>query len=317
MAQKKIHISVVIPVYGCPEALHELHSRLSDSLLKITGSFEIIMVNDACPGNSWQVIKEISLKDKRVKGLNLSKNFGQHCAITAGLDFVRGEWVVVMDCDLQDQPEEIIRLYEKAKEGYDIVVGKRTERKDGFIRKFFSKMLALIYPFFTGIKYDNHISNFGIYSHHVIASICKLREQSRNFGLFAIWVGFERIEIDICHAARKYGKSGYHYGKQIRLVFDSIISYSNMLIHLSVKTGFVIAGLSFIFGISIIVRYLLWSVPVSGWTSLIVSLYFLSGLIMSSIGVAGLYIGKIFDEVKNRPLYIIKETTDNFILQEK
>jgi len=313
MSPKKIHISVVIPVYGCPEALPELCTRLVNSLTVITPFFEIIMVNDACPKNSWQVINMLSLKDKRLKGLNLSKNFGQHYAITAGLDYANGDWIVVMDCDLQDQPEEIAKLYEKTKEGYDIVVGKRAARKDNFIREYFSKSFSKVFSFFTGIKYDNQTCNYGIYSRKVIRNITRLREQNRNFGLFTIWVGFRRIEINIEHAARKYGKSSYSFKKQICLASDSLISYSNKLLELSVKSGIILACLSFMFGLWIIIRYLFWSITVSGWTSLIVSLYFLSGLILASIGIAGIYIGKIFNEVKGRPLYIVKETTNNLV----
>ncbi len=308
------HISVVIPVYGCREALFELYRRLIDSLEKINPLFEIILVNDACPQNSWEVIKEISSKDKRLKGINLSKNFGQHYAITAGLDYAKGDWVVVMDCDLQDQPEEIIKLYSKTREGYDIVVGKRVDRKDGFIKKFSSKLMWKVLTYLADIKLedvDNRIGNFGIYSKNVISSISKIREQNRSFGAFAIWVGFNRIEIAIEHAKRWAGKSSYSFSKQIRLATDTIVAYSNKLLKFSVKLGFLMTGLSFLCAFWMIIRYFIWSIPVTGWTSLIVSLYFLSGLIMGSIGIAGLYIGKIFDEVKGRPLYIIKEATEN------
>jgi dolichol-phosphate mannosyltransferase len=308
------HISVVIPVYGCREALFELYGRLVDSLEKINPLFEIIMVNDDCPQNSWEVIKEIASKDNRLKGINLSKNFGQHYAITAGIDHAKGDWVVVMDCDLQDQPEEIIKLYSKTMEGYDIVVGKRVDRKDGFMKKFFSKLMWKVLTYLADIKLkdvDSRIGNFGIYSRTVISSIVKMREQNRSFGAFAIWVGFKRAEIDIQHAKRGAGKSSYSFIKQVRLATDTIVAYSNKLLKFSVKLGFLMTGLSFLCGLWMIISYFIWSIPVTGWTSLIVSLYFLSGLIMGSIGIAGLYIGKIFDEVKGRPLYVIKETTGN------
>ncbi len=289
---KKIHISVVIPVYGCPEAIPELYRRLIQSLRRITTYFEIIMVNDACPKNSWDIIKDLSSEDKRLKGINLSKNFGQHYAIAAGLDFAKGDWIVVMDCDLQDQPEEIIKLYEKTHEGYDIVVGKRTERKDSFVRKFLSKKFASLYAYFTGLKYDNRICSFGIYSKTVIRNINKFRELNRNFGLFAIWVGFKRAELNVNHAKREYGKSSYSVIKQKSLAFDSIIAYSNKLLLITVKLGFIISFLSFMYGLWIIIGLFFWSTPLTGWSSLIVSLYFLSGLIIGSIGITGLYIGK-------------------------
>jgi len=302
-------ISVVIPVYGCNSCLHKLHERLINSLTQITTSFEVIMVNDASPDNSWESIKQITHQDHRVKGINFSRNFGQHNAITAGLDYTRGKWIVVMDCDLQDQPEEIIKLYTKALEGYDIVVGKRSERKDGFFKKLSSSIFYKIYNYLTDSNIDKAIGNFGIYSEKVINNIKLLREQNRSFGLFVLWSGFSRTEITIVHAKREEGKSSYNFTKLINLASDSIISHSNKPLKLSVKLGFFLSFISVIYSLWLVVRYFIWSSPIEGWTSLIVSLYFLSGLVIGSIGMLGLYIGKIFDEVKNRPLYIIQETT--------
>src|ERR1039458_7194386 len=157
-----IEISVVIPVYGCRACLEELHRRLVSALAAITQSYEIILVNDACPQNSWEVIKQIALKDPRVKGLDLSRNFGQIRAITAGLHYAEGDWVVVMDCDLQDQPEEIIRLYNKAQEGYDVVFARRAVRKDTVLKKLSSHVFYAIYSYFTAGAFDSTICNFSI-----------------------------------------------------------------------------------------------------------------------------------------------------------
>lgn len=141
-------ISVVTPVYGCCKSLNNLYERLNKTLSTITEDFEIIMVNDSSPDNAWDTIKELAKKDDRVKGINLSRNFGQHKAITAGLDYAKGDWIIVMDCDLQDQPEEIIKLFNKAQEGYDIVFGRRAERKDSFFKKlgsmFFIKYMTIL-----------------------------------------------------------------------------------------------------------------------------------------------------------------------------
>ena len=142
-------ISVVVPVYGCKAALRELYTRLCQSLEKICEEFEIILVNDNCPQNSWEVIEELCREDSRVKGIEMARNFGQIKAITAGLDYSTGDWVVVMDCDLQDRPEEIINLYNKAQEGYDVVFARRKNRKDSFLKVLVSKMFYKIYSFFT------------------------------------------------------------------------------------------------------------------------------------------------------------------------
>lgn len=300
---------MVIPVYGSAESLNELYDRLRTTLSSLTEKFEIIMVNDASPDHSWSIIESLAAKDPGVKGINLSRNFGQHFAITAGLDFAGGEWVVVMDCDLQDQPEEIVKLHQKAQEGYDVIVGRRIFRKEGWFKKLCSKIFFKIYNYFTHQKVDNTISSFGIYSRKAIDSIKSLREQNRSFGLFAIWVGFPRIEVEVNHAARKYGKTRYSMSKMIALAIDSIVSHSNKPLKLSIQLGFIMALSSLAYALWRAIGYFFWSTPIEGWTSLIVSMYLLAGLILGSIGMLGLYIGKIFDEVKGRPLYIIQSKT--------
>ncbi|QOR62208.1 glycosyltransferase family 2 protein [Sulfurovum sp. ST-21] len=302
-------ISVITPIYGCASTLDQLYERLVHTLTQIDANFEIIMVNDASPDNAWEIIKKLAQCDLRVKGVNFSRNFGQHRAITAGLDYAQGDWIIVMDCDLQDQPEEILKLYRKAQEGYDIVVGKRIERKDNFFKKLSSHFFYKLYNYLTDAQIDKSIGNFGIYSKQVIKNVKLFREQNRSFGLFVLWTGFTRIEIEIKHAPRQEGTSSYTLSKLINLAIDSIVAHSNKPLKLSVQFGFILSFLSLLYSIWLVISYIFWSTPIIGWTSLIVSLYFLAGLIIGSIGMLGLYIGKIFDEVKQRPLYIIQETT--------
>lgn len=308
-----VHISVITPVYGCSENLLELYNRLNHTLSQISDSYEIIMVNDASPDGAWHTIKDIVEMDNRVKGINLSRNFGQHYAITAGLDFSNGDWTVVMDCDLQDQPEEILRFYKVACDGYDVVAGKRANRKDTWLKKNISLAFYKIYNCLTDSKFNSQISNFGIYSRNVISSVKRMREQNRSFGLFIYWSGFSRIEIEIAHSQRVHGKSSYSFSKLVNLAFDSIIAYSNKPLILSVKLGFTLSVSAFLYSAWLFLKYFLWSNPVQGWTSLILSLYFLAGLIIGNIGIVGLYIGKVFNEVKNRPLYLVKEVTGNVV----
>lgn len=303
-----LKISVISPVYGCKACLFELHERLVNALLKITEQFEILFINDACPQNSWEVIEAICHKDSRVKGINLSRNFGQHYAITAGLDYAKGEWVVVMDCDLQDQPEEILKLYAKASEGYDIVFGRRVERQDSFFKQLGSKAFNKVLEYFTETKHDNTIANFGIYARKVVDTINRYREHSRDFLLFARMVGFKKTEIQITHASRAHGQSSYNFRKLVKLAIDSIISHSNKPLRLSIELGFTISTISMLFAFWLVVRYFFFHTPTEGWTSLMVSMFFMFGLLFAIIGITGLYIGKIFDEVKHRPLYIIQET---------
>ena len=303
-----MHISIVTPIYNCADCLEILHQRLTETLAQITDDFEIIMINDASPDNAWGVIKEIAAQDARVKGINFSRNFGQHYAITAGLDYARGDWVVVMDCDLQDQPEEIAKLYAEAMRGFDAVVGRRHERKDSFMKKTGSRLFYRVFDYFTDQKSDAAIANFGIYSRKVIENYKQMREQNRNFPLFIRWLGFSVSEIDIEHAPRKTGKSSYNFRKMLNLATDSIVSQSNKPLRIAIKLGFMLSAASFIAAAFLVVRYLVWGIPVAGWTSVMVSIYFIAGLMLANMGMLGLYIGKIFDEVKGRPLYVVKDT---------
>ena len=302
-------ISVVTPIYGCCENLNSLYERLRDTLSTITEDYEILMVNDASPDNAWEVIKELSQKDNRVKGVNLSRNFGQHKAISAGLEYARGEWTVVMDCDLQDQPEDIIKLYGKAIEGYDIVFGRRFERKDSIYKKFSSKMFYIVNDYLTENKLDSTVANYSIISRRALDSVLRLKEQNRVYSLFANWVGYKKIEIDIEHAKRPEGKSSYTLYKMINLAIDSIVSQSNKPLRLAIKFGFILSLLSFLYGAWLIIRYYAFSIAAEGWTSVMVSIYFIGGLMFANMGMLGLYIGKIFDETKDRPIYLVQETT--------
>lgn len=309
MKTPPISISIVIPVYGCSECLKSLYLRLVRTLSTITEDFEIIMINDESPGDEWKVIKNLAQKDERVKGINLSRNFGQHKAITAGLDYAQGDWVVVMDCDLQDQPEEIIKLYNKAQEGYDIVFGKRYQRKDSYLKQVGSKLFYKCYNYFTESEIDDSVANFSIVSSNVVEKLRMLREQNRTYPLFVNWVGFKRANINIEHAPREEGKSSYTLQKLINLAIDSIVSQSNKPLKISIKFGFLLSLLSLFYAAWLIIRYFVYSIPVEGWTSVMVSIYFIGGLMFANMGILGLYIGKTFDEAKNRPLYLVKETT--------
>lgn len=301
------HISVVIPVYGCSKSLYSLYKRLYTTITQITNNFEIIMVNDDSPDNAWRTIKELSKNNSHLKGIKLSRNFGQHKAITAGLDHAQGEWTVVMDCDLQDQPEEIIKLYTKAQEGYDIVFGRRIDRKDSFFKKLSSKIFYKVFDYFTESKVDNTIANFSIISKKVLESLKSLREQNRAYPIFVNWVGFKRAEVNIEHFRREEGKSSYTFSKLMELAIDTIVSQSNKPLKLSIKFGFTISFLTIVYAIWLIIRYFVFDVPVEGWTSVMVSIYFIGGLLFANLGILGLYIGKVFDESKSRPIYIIEE----------
>ncbi len=306
---KNIHLSVVTPVYNCSSCLIALSERLKETLSSITNDYEIIMINDGSPDNSWDVIQALAIKDSKIKGINLSRNFGQHKAITAGLDYASGNWVVVMDCDLQDQPEEILKLYNEAQNGFDIVRGRRIHRQDYFFKKLSSKLFYFLYNYLTESKTDSTVSNFSIISSTVVEKLCLLHEQNRTYPLFLNWVGFKSSLVNVEHAQRKDGKSSYTFRKLISLAIDSIVSQSNKPLKLSIKFGFLLSFASCLYAAWLMLRYFMYSVPVAGWTSVMVSIYFIAGLLFANMGILGLYIGKTFNESKNRPLYIIQETT--------
>jgi len=300
-----MHISVISPVYNAENIISTLVLQLHEQLKTITQDYEIILVNDASSDKSWAKIEEEGAKDKSVRGINLSRNFGQHYAITAGLDNATGEWVVVMDCDLQDQPSEIIKLYTKTKEGFDVVLAQRYDRKDTFFKHFFSKIFWKTLGFLTGTHIDHTVANFGIYHTKVIKAVCSLRESIRFFPTMVLWVGFKKTAIKIEHAARHSGKSNYNYSRMFKLASDVILAYSDKPIRIFTGIGLFISLISMLMGLYYFILNALHKIAVPGYTSIIISIWFLGGLIISILGVLGLYIGKTFEGVKNRPIYIV------------
>jgi dolichol-phosphate mannosyltransferase len=300
-------ISVVVPCFQAQSTLKELCERLEHSISEITPDFEIILVDDGSIDSTWEVISQIAIQNQQIQGIKLSRNFGQHNAITAGLCKSRGEWVVVMDCDLQDKPEEIINFYNKSQEGFHVVVGIRNARKDSFSKRVSSIVFYSLFQKLTGSKFDKRMGNFGIYSRIVIESILELKEQHRSFGLLAMWVGFSRTEINVNHDARPSGDSNYKFGQRASLALNSIVSHTNRLLHLSILLGLLIAGTAMILVALLIVRFLFFGITTEGWTSLIISIYFTSGISLAAVGLLGVYVGKVFNETKARPFYIIEK----------
>lgn len=302
-------ISVVSPVYSAEKILPELVRRISESVSKITEDFEIILVEDHGPDNSWGVIQELALTCPQVKGFKLSRNFGQHYAITAGLDHAKGEWIVVMDCDLQDQPEEIANLFSKAKEGFDIVLARRFDRQDNFLKRLFSKVFYRTLGYLTGSEQDETIANFGIYHKNVIEAVISMRESIRYFPTMIKWVGFKATKLNVEHVQRFEGKTSYNFKKLFNLALDIILAYSDKPLRLLIKAGLFISLISLFVAVGYFIRWINGEVIVLGYASLIISLWLLSGFIIATLGVVGLYVGKTFEGVKNRPIYIIEKTT--------
>jgi dolichol-phosphate mannosyltransferase len=302
------HLSVVIPVYKAEKCLEELHQRLTTSLKKITKDYEIVLVEDRGGDRSWEIISQLARKDKRIKAIQFSRNFGQHFAITAGLDHCDGDWVVVMDCDLQDRPEEIIRLYNKAQEGHEIVLARRAHRQHSFIKRLSSWFFFKIFNYLSDMNYDGRVGNFSITSRKVIDNLRHMREKLRLFGGLVKWMGFPSVSIDVEHDKSHLGGSTYTWGKLLSLAFNIIVAYSDEPLRLMIQCGFIMSFGSFLIGLYIIFRRIYFGISVAGWGSLIVSLYFIGGIIIGFLGIIGIYVGKTFDETKKRPLYFIQET---------
>jgi len=302
-------ISVIVPVYKAEDCLHELCRRLVPALESISTDFEIIMVEDCGGDHSWEIIGQLAEADPRIKGLQFSRNFGQHYGITAGLDYCSGDWAVVMDCDLQDAPEAIPELYAKAQEGFDVVLARRVMRKDGMRKALGSRLFYKLFAYLADMEYDPEVGNFRIISRKVIDSCCSMREKLRFFGGMIDWLGFPTTTIDSEHGERFAGETSYTFSALLRLATDTIIAYSDKPLRMSIKLGFSLAVLAFIAGLALLVYASIYSVPIMGWSSLIVSLYFIGGIIIANLGIIGIYLGKTFDESKKRPLYVVMNST--------
>lgn len=304
------HLSVVVPTYCCHDCLDELHRRLVASLSTISPEFEIVIVNDGSPKADWQVLRRIAERDARVKALSLSRNFGQHYAIAAGLDHAEGDWVVVMDCDLQDAPEEIPRLYQRAQEGFDVVFARRLRKRFSWFKRLTSWAFSRFLGFLMGAQLDSSVANFSIISRQVVLNLRTIKERNRTYALFVRWLGFEAGFIDVEHRDRFAGETTYSLGKMVALATEAVISQSDKPLRLSIQFGAAVSAFAFAYGVYQLVRTLVWGIAVPGWTSVIVSLYFLGGLLFVNLGVVGLYVGKIFDETRRRPLYVVGRTVN-------
>lgn len=298
-------ISVVVPVYGCEACLTRLHERLAAVLDElVNGDWELVFVEDRSPDRSWEVLQDIATSDHRVRVCRLSRNFGQHAAITAGLAESRGRWTVVMDCDLQDPPEEIPRLYAKALEGYDIVFSKREERRQPLLRRMAATAYYRTHNRLARSDMHTNYANLSILARKVVDSFLLLRDKDRQYLLILHWLGFRQATIDFKPVDREVGKSAYNFRALMRVALDGIFFQSTLLLRWVVYAGFALAGLGVLLAGYAIVIFA-FGRPLPQWTAIPVLILVLTGFIIVSTGVTGLYVGKIFEQVKGRPLYVV------------
>ena len=297
-------ISVVVPVYGCAGCLEKLCSRLEHTLRGMAGRYEVILVDDRSPDGSWAAITELARTLPFVRGLRLSRNYGQHLAITAGLEAAQGDLVAVMDCDLQDPPELLPDLYAKLREGYDFVLARRISRSHSWIRVKAARVYFKLLGILTGHPIDGSYGSYCLLTRRVVDAFLRFTERERHLLLILRWLGFAAGSIDYQHADRAAGVSSYSLRKLARHAVEGMFFETTLLLRWVVAGGlsFVVMGglLALFFVYQAIVKN-----PPAGWTSLAVMLLLATGLITSCIGVTGLYIARIFEQIKGRPLYVI------------
>ena len=305
-----VHLSIVSPVFNARECLDELYRRIRAAVQPITNDFEIVLVDDASRDDSWQVIQDLAAKDSRVRGIRFARNFGQHHAVTAGLEATRGEWVIVLDCDLQDRPEEIPRLFAKANdEGHLCVMGRRAQRQGGALRRFQSWAFYRLFSYLTDIPYDGSVSNYSIARRQVVDDVLRMRESVKYYPGFLFWLGYPSGFLDVQHDARFSGSTSYTFSKLWRHSQSIIFAHSTRPLELCVTLGLIVALLAVVVGFGYLVWAAVYGSAVSGCASLIISLYFSTGAIIFTIGIVGLYVGRIFTEVKGRPAYVVHSRT--------
>ncbi len=299
----EVQLSVVVPVYGCAECLVALHDRLTSSVSQVTDHYELVFVDDRSLDGGWDVLRELARADGRVRAFRLSRNFGQDAAITAGLAQARGAWAVVMDCDLQEAPEDIPRLWAAAREGYDVV---RTIRR-GWRHSPFRRATSRFYrklTLETDVRPD--YSNLSLLSRRVIDAFLRLRDRDREYMIALDWLGFDATAIEIEHHERHAGESGYTFQRLVRVALDGLFFRSTVLLKVVVLVGFLVAAGGIVLAVFEVADYFIESdKTIPGYTSLAVLLLLLAGFIIVSVGVVGLYVGRIFEQVKNRPLFLI------------
>ena len=314
--QKKI-LSIVSPVYNEAENLGEFYSRVINATDNLNLEIEIIYINDGSQDSTIDIITKQRQIDNRITIIDLSRNFGKEIALTAGLDYSSGDAVIVIDADLQDPPELIPKLVEKWREGYDVVNAKRIKRKgESLLKKVMSYIYYRLLFYLSDINVPRDTGDFRLLNKNALDALLKLREKHRYMkGLF-VWVGFKQKEIEYEREARFKGKTKWGFFSLFNLAFDGLTSFSIMPLRLASTIGFLSALIGFFYGAVIVFKTLFFHEPVAGFTSLVVLITFFGGIQLLSIGIIGEYIGRIFNETKNRPLYVVKNIQGSIFLDK-
>lgn len=298
-------ISVVIPVYRGRDCLAELYGRTSEALAAVGVEYELVLVEDCGGDGSWQVIEDLAARDPRIHAVQLSRNFGQHAAITAGLELARGDWAVVMDCDLQDPPEVIPQLYRTAlADEVDVVLVRRRERRRSVVNRIGAAIYFRLMRSFAGASVEQSYGSFSIISRRVRTAFLDFADARRHYLLILFWMGFRTSVIDIDRAERFAGKSSYSLRRLVGHAIDGIFFQTTVLLRWITYGGFAISFVGFVFAGWVFVNSIVYG-AMPGWTSLITVTLILGGFTITSLGIVGLYLGAVFEQTKQRPVYLI------------
>jgi dolichol-phosphate mannosyltransferase len=300
-------LSVLIPVFDDQEVLGELNDRLLGVLATLAEQFEIVLVDDGSIDSSWEKIEELKQKNDAIVGIKLMRNFGQQNAIAAGLDYVSGDIIVIMDSDLQDKPEDIPQLIDALqKNDASMAIAKWKSRQDSFFKKSMSHLFYHVSRRITKINHQPNLGVFRVIRRDVVEELKKYKEKTSTTLSLLYWIGVDYVAVELDRDKRFAGKSGYNLKKMLKLTLDRIFSFSMFPIRVAIYSGLIISAGSFILGILLVIRYFAGNVA-PGWTSTMVLLLFLFGLNFLFMGIIGEYLGRIFLESKQRPKYIVKK----------
>lgn len=306
ISQKSPAFSIIIPVFNEEENIAELYRRLA-SVMGSIDTHEIIFVDDGSTDKSWHMINELHEKDPRVKGVSFSRNFGHHIAITAGLDHAEGKTIILMDGDLQDPPEEIPKLLNKLKEGYELVYGIRKQKKDSMLKRITSYIFWWLINSLSGLSIPRNQTLLRIFDRRVLDVLNGMRERARFIHGMIAWTGFRTAVQEVEHAPRMHGVTKYNIVKLFKLAFNAITSFSTFPLRLATYAGLFSSFVGLLFGSYFIYKKIFLGIPILGYASIIVAVLFIGGVQLLILGIIGEYIGRVYQEVQARPIYIVRE----------
>jgi polyisoprenyl-phosphate glycosyltransferase len=309
-ASKRPVLSIVSPVYRAEGSVAELVRRIVAAISPLTDDFEIVLVDDRSPDASWPKVVEVAKSEPRVRGVRLARNFGQHAAITAALELARGETIVVMDCDLQHAPEEIPRMWEKLTEGHDIVLARFEERQHARHRNLGATAWRLMNTALSGKEQvPTNLGTFSMLTRPVVDAFLRFPEIHRHYLHILRWMGFRVAYVDVAHQERYEGRSSYTFVKLLKHAIVGTVGQSQRILYFALGLGAAFCALALIGVVWVVARSILYGSQ-AGWASVVVLILASTGVILFNLGILGLYIGSIFDQVRGRPIYLIGETTD-------